>query len=500
MNAAADKKPARISLFVALIPVFVLIGLMGAAVALFGDASAAGPAQIVLLAAAAAASLVGVANGMSWRALEEATVAAVSRAVPASLILLAVGALIGTWMMSGTAPAMIFYGLSLLDPDWFYPAAMLICAITSASIGSSWTTAGTVGLALVGVANVMGLEPPIAAGAVISGAYFGDKLSPLSDSTNLAAAVVGVDLFRHVRHMLTTTVPSLIIASLLFAGVSMGAGAAAAPAQSIAATRALLAASYDIGPVTMLPLAVVLILAIRRFPPYPTIAIGALLGGAVAAFAQADLVRDFADPAHAMPMGLAIFKGVWQSLSTGFQSHLGDPALDRLLSRGGMASMLTIIWMVIAALSFGAAMEATGLLQRLTEPLVKHLRGIGSLFAATAVSAVAMNILSATQYMAIIIPGRMYLPEYRRRGLAPVNLSRTVEDAGTMTSALVPWTTCGLFMSGTLGVATLDYLPFAFLNLINPLLAIIYGFLRIAIVYDDGAGSPAPASQARAAA
>lgn len=489
MNGAAETKSAsekRIPLIVALIPVFVLIGLMGSAVALFGDASAGGPAQIVLLVAAASASIIGVANGMSWSELEEATVHAIARAVPASLILLAVGALIGTWMMSGTAPAMIYYGLALLNPSFFYPAAMLICAVVSVSIGSSWTTAGTVGLALVGVAKVMGLSPEIAAGAVISGAYFGDKLSPLSDSTNLAAAVVGVDLFTHVRHMLTTTVPALIIASVLFGGISLTAGAHSAPAESIEATRSLLDATYNLGPLTMLPLAVVLILAIKRFPPYPTIAIGALLGGGVAALLQPGLVVDFADKAHELPIGAALFKGVWMGLSTGFQSSLGDATLDRLLSRGGMASMLPIIWMVIAALSFGAAMEATGLLQRLTEPLVKHLKGIGSLFAATVVSAITMNILSATQYMAIIIPGRMYLPEYQRRGLKPVNLSRTVEDAGTMTSALVPWTTCGVFMAGTLGVSTLDYLPYAFLNLLNPLLAVLYGFFRIAIVYEDG--------------
>ena len=467
---------------VALIPALVLIGLMGCAVWLFGDASAAGPAQIVLLAAAGAANIIGLCYGMKWSALEEAVVHSVSRAIPASLILLAVGALIGTWMMSGTAPAMIYYGLGLISPQWFCPAAAVICACVSVSIGSSWTTAGTVGLALVGAATIMGLSPAVTAGAVVGGSYFGDKLSPLSDSTNLAAAVVGVNLFDHVRHMLTTTIPSLVIATLIFAGFSLAQGGDAAPVEAIAETRAALRDAYDLGIVTMLPLIAVFVLAIRKFPPYPTIAVGALLGGLVAVVSQPDIVRGFADPARELPYAAAMFKGVWQALSTGFQSSLGVGELDRLLTRGGMASMMTIIWMVIAALSFAASMEATGLLARLTAPLLKRIRGVGSLVTATVFSAVAMNIFSATQYMAIIIPGRMYLDEYKKRGLAPVNLSRTVEDAGTMTSALVPWTTCGVFMAGALGVPTLDYLPFAFMNLLNPTLAILYGFFGIALV------------------
>lgn len=486
----------QIPFFVAVIPVLVLVGLMGCAVWLFGDASAAGPAQIVLLFAAAAANIIGLCYGMKWSALEEAVVKGVSRAIPASLILLAVGALIGSWMMSGTAPAMIYYGLSLISPQWFYPAAAIICAIISVSIGSSWTTAGTVGLALVGAADIMGLSPEITAGAVIGGAYFGDKLSPLSDSTNLAAAVVGVDLFTHVRHMLTTTVPALTIAVIIYAGFSLTRGGEAAPVEVIAQTRATLDAAYDLGPMTMLPLIAVFVLAIRKFPPYPTIAIGALLGGVVAVLQQPDIVRGFADPNSELPVAAALLKGVWQSIATGFQSNLGVAELDRLLTRGGMSSMMTIIWMVIAALSFGAAMEATGLLESLTAPLLRHIKGVGSLVTATVFSSIFMNIVSATQYMAIIIPGRMYVKEYQKRGLAPVNLSRTVEDAGTMTSALVPWTTCGVFMAGALNVATFDYLPYAFMNMLNPLLAVLYGFFRIALVPDrkaapEGAAVPA---------
>ena len=479
MSANAERP---IPFLLALLPVGVLIVFMGLSVYLFGDASAAGPAQIVLLLAAAAANIIGVSRGMRWGELEAATVAGIAKALPATMILLAVGALIGAWMMSGTAAAMIYYGLGLLNPSWFFPAAMLICAVVSVSIGSSWTTAGTVGLALVGVAQVMGLPAPIAAGAVISGSYFGDKLSPLSDSTNLAAAVAEVDLFRHVRHMLTTTVPALIIATILFSIVTMVTGGNAAPAQSIAETRALLSQSYNLGLPALIPLVAVFALALMRFPPYPTIAVGALLGCLVAAVFQPHIVMNFADSAHSLSAPLALLKGVWQALSTGYQSSLGEATVDRLLSRGGMASMLPIVWMVIAALSFAAAMEATGLLARLTAPLATHLRGPGTLFAATIATAITMNILSATQYMSIIIPGRMYRDEFLKRGLAPVNLSRTLEDAGTMTSALVPWTTCGVFMAGALGVPTLDYLPFCFLNLLNPTISLIYGIFRIAIV------------------
>lgn len=497
--AALDKSDKPVSYFVALIPLAVLIVFMGLAVFLFGDLSATGPAQIVLLIAAGAANIIGLRRGLSWERLEAAAVEGVARALPATMILLAVGALIGAWMMSGTAAAMIYYGLGLLNPSFFYPAAMLICAVVSVSIGSSWTTAGTVGLALVGVAQVMGLPVPIAAGAVISGSYFGDKLSPLSDSTNLAAAVVGVNLFRHVRHMLTTTIPALIIAAILFGVISLSKGASAAPLTSIEETRALLAETYNVGLPALLPLFAVFALALTRFPPYPTIAAGAILGGLVAAFFQPQIVVAFADPAHALSTPLALLKGVWQAISSGYQSNLGNDVVDRLLSRGGMASMLPIVWMVIAALSFAAAMEETGLLARLTAPLASRLKGTASLVAATVGTAVSMNILTATQYMSIIIPGRMYRKEYEKRGLAPVNLSRTLEDAGTMTSALVPWTTCGVFMAGTLGVPTLSYLPFCFLNLLNPTIAIIYGIFRIAIVYENPADAGARADNPAAA-
>jgi NhaC family Na+:H+ antiporter len=476
-----SEQEVSIPLWLALLPLVLLISMLALSVGLFSDNSSYGPNQIALLMASGVAGLVGLRLGLYWKDIEHAMAEGITLALRACLILLAVGSLIGAWMLAGTAPAVIYFGLGILDPAWFYPATLLICAVVSLSIGSSWTTAGTVGLALIGVAQIMGLSLPVTAGAVISGAYFGDKMSPLSDTTNLSPAMVGTDLFVHIRHMAWTTAPSVVIALIIFGAMGLSAQAGQAPAGEINAARDLLAANYSIGIPALLPLVLLLALAMRKVPAFPSISIGALAGCVVALIWQPDLVRHFADPDGALPAWAASVKGLFMALADGFTIQTGDAALDELLSRGGMSSMLNTIWLIISAMCFGGVMERTGLLQRIVDALMKGVRGTGSLITTTVLTCIGMNIVAADQYIAIVLPGRMYRMEFQRRGLAPQNLSRTLEDAGTMTSALVPWNTCGAFMAATLGVPTLSYLPYAFVNLMNPVIAIIYGVTHFTI-------------------
>ncbi|MDH3399860.1 MAG: Na+/H+ antiporter NhaC, partial [Chromatiales bacterium] len=325
----------------------------------------------------------------------------------------------------------------------------------------------------------LGLSPEITAGAVISGAYFGDKMSPLSDTTNLAPAVAGTDIFTHIRHMAWTTAPSFLIALVLFTVVGLGAQGSGDPALVIQ-TMNVLEESFNITLIALLPLLLVMFMAFRKFPAMPTILIGALVGGIMAIILQPEVVKTLvADSGVTGP--LAYLKGVWKALADGYVSTTGDARVDSLLSRGGMSSMLNTIWLIICALAFGAVLEHAGILIRLIGSVLHAAKSTGSLVMSVVFTCIGLNIIASDQYMAIVLPGKMYRAEFKKRGLAPENLSRTIEDAGTMTSALVPWNTCGAFMAGTLGVPTFAYLPFAFFNLINPLMAILYGFRNIKI-------------------
>ncbi len=467
------------TLLQALIPVATLVFLLAMSVYLFGSDSSYGANQIALLFAGAVGVVIAIRNGHRWQDLEQAIVQGIGTAMGAMLILLSVGALIGSWMLSGTVPTMIWLGLKLLDPRVFFAASALICAVASVSIGSSWTVAGTLGVGLIGVASGLGLSPEITAGAVISGAYFGDKMSPLSDTTNLAPAVAGTDIFTHIRHMAWTTAPSFLIALVLFTIVGLGAQGSGDPAL-VVQTMNVLEESFNITLIALLPLVLVMFMAFRKFPAMPTILIGALVGGIMAVILQPEVVKNLvADSGVTGP--LAYLKGVWKALADGYVSTTGDARVDSLLSRGGMSSMLNTIWLIICALAFGAVLEHAGILIRLIGSVLHAAKSTGSLVMSVAFTCVGLNIIASDQYMAIVLPGKMYRAEFKKRGLAPENLSRTIEDAGTMTSALVPWNTCGAFMAGTLGVATFAYLPFAFFNLINPLMAILYGFRNIKI-------------------
>jgi len=472
-------EPRAPSLFAALLPVIVLIILLSAAVYLFGSDSSAGANQIVLIIAAMVAAIIAVRNGHRWRDIERAIIEGISTAMGAMLILLAVGALIGTWLMAGTVPAMIYYGLQLLHPQFFFAATCLICAVAALSIGSSWTVAGTLGVGLIGVALGFELSPEITAGAVVSGAYFGDKMSPLSDTTNLAPAVAGTDLFTHIRHMAWTTGPSFLAALILFLVLGLRADVELS-SPALLETMQTLAATFDITVFALLPLLVVFTLAIRKFPPLPTILIGALVGALMAIVLQPEVVIALAG-SDELSRSLALAKGVWIALANGFVSTTGVAAVDNLLTRGGMSSMLTTIWLIICALSFGAVLEHAGMLERLIRSALRAAHSTGSLILTTALTCIGINIVAADQYISIVLPGRMYKAEFKRRGLDPRNLSRVIEDCGTLTSPLVPWNTCGAYMAATLGVATFAYLPFAFFNLINPVVSVAYGFLGITI-------------------
>jgi NhaC family Na+:H+ antiporter len=467
------------SLLQSLIPILALIVLLASSVYLFGDGSSGGPSQIALILAAAVGIVLGISNGYTWKELERGIVHGISLSLGAVLILLIVGSLIGSWILAGIVPTMIYYGLSLLTPSVFYAAACAICCFVSLATGSSWTTAGTVGVALIGIATAQNLNIGMAAGAVVSGAYFGDKMSPLSDTTNLAPAMAGTDLFTHIRHMMWTTTPSILIALLLFAVIG---ATAATPSDtgSVAAIQQALGAQFNIGIHLMIPVVLVLALVVGRMPAFPALLIGSLVGCLFAILFQQEAVARYVGETD-LPRSLVLIKGAWISLFDGYKLTSGNAALDELLSRGGMSSMLSTVWLIVSAMMFGAVMETTGMLQRIAATILGAVRGTGSLIAATLATSFGMNVIASDQYIAIVLPGRMFRAEYQRRGLHPKNLSRSLEDAGTLTSALVPWNTCGAFMAQTLGVATFAYAPYAFFNWINPLVALAYGFAGFTI-------------------
>jgi len=474
----------------ALAPILFLIALLGCSVYLFGSDSSYGANQIALVLASCVAALVGRRVGLRWREIQEGIIHGIGLGLGPTLILLAVGMLIGTWITCGTVPAMIYYGVQILNPGVFYAASAAICAIVALSIGSSWTVAGTLGIGLMGIAGSFELSAEITAGAIVSGAYFGDKISPMSDTTNLASAATGVDLFDHIRHMMWTTVPGFALALLAFALI--GSTSAAEPAQVIALQQAL-AQGFDIGPHLLLPLALMLWLVYKRYPAYPAIVVSALAGAAFALVFQPQAVARLADSAQHGAF-FTQFRGIWISLFDGYTSHSGNEFLDELLSKGGMSSMLNTVWLIICALGFGGALERTGILGYLLQLALRRVRGNGSLIATTVSTCVGTNALAADQYIAIALPGRMFRDAYEHHGLSRLNLSRTLEDSATLTSPLIPWNTCGAYMSATLGIATAHYLPYAFFNLLCPLIAILYGFTGFALKPAEAAATtPGPA-------
>jgi NhaC family Na+:H+ antiporter len=440
---------------VALVPVAFLVLALWLCLVHFSELGLTTHVPLVL--ATGVAAVLGKLLGHRWAELEAGMVQGIGLALKAVLILLVIGLLVSAWIQAGIVPAMVAYGLELLSPDLFLVASVAICALVSLATGSSWSTVATVGIALMGVGGGLGLPAPMVAGAVISGAYFGDKMSPLSDTTNLAPAVAGADLFDHVRHMLWTTGPSLGITLGVFALIGWGRSAGHEPADAQALAAAI-RAPFVIHPALLLPPLLVVAMVVLRVPALPALLGGALLGALLAIGVQGVSPGEVLRAAHA-----------------GVKSATGNPLVDDLLSRGGLESMLPTVALIIVALSFGGVLERTRMLEVISGAVLRLARGTGGLVAATVVSCLGMNVLASDQYLAIVVPGRMYREAYRARGLHPKNLSRALEDSGTLTSPLIPWNTCGAFMIATLGIAPWTYVPYCVLNLVNPVISMLYG-------------------------
>ena len=464
------------SLLDALIPVVLLISMLAGTVYVFGLDSF-GPNLVALIFAAAVAALIGIKNGLSWKVIEAGMIDTITMSLHAILILLMVGALIGSWILAGTVPSMIYYGVELISPNYFYVTSCLVCALVGFSIGSSWTVAGTLGIGFMGIAAALDLSLPISAGAIISGAYFGDKLSPLSDTTNLAAAVSNSDLFDHIQHMLWTTTPSFIIALVVFFVLGIGSGSNVA-VEDIELLQLAMQDAFLINPFMLVPLALLLVMAVKKQPALSTLIVGALVGCVFAIIFQSEAIIALAADSSLNSVA-AIFKGLLSAMFLGYSSVSGNESLDSLLTKGGMSNMLTTVGLIINAMAFGGAMARTGLLERLVESALSRVKSAGGLITTTITACIGTNILAADQYLSIVIPGQMFADSYRKRKLKLINLSRTLEDSGTLTSALIPWNTCGAYMSATLGVSTFLYAPYAIFNICCPIIAIIYGFYQI---------------------
>jgi NhaC family Na+:H+ antiporter len=482
----------------AVLPIVVLIGLLALTIALFGIDATNGPLQVALLLSAAFASLIAFKNGYTVAAVADAAVGGVTSAMGAIFILLAVGALIGTWNMAGTIPTVVHYGIGWLSPTWFYFASALICALVGMITGSSWTTAGTLGVAFVGMANILGLSEAIAAGAVICGAYFGDKMTPLSETTILVPKLVGGGLTvgTHIRNMFWTAGPALGISLVIF--LLIGINAEPSGAVSTEAAQEALESAFNISWINLLPIVLLLVFTIRMAPPFLSILGSALFAGILAPFTQPDAVKAFVDEPDLGAVATGI-KAIFAAMATGFVSVTGIEPIDELFSRGGMASLLTTIWLVLGALAFAAVMEHAGFLARLLEPVVARARTRGKLILATNSSGIGLNVVAGDQYVADVLPARMFREEFARRGLAPQVLSRAVEDSGTVTSVLIPWNTCGAYISGVLGVPTSAYLPFCFFNILSPVLDVLYGFIGFKVPTLAEAEPPAAAAPSDAA-
>lgn len=468
------KRPTLVHAF---IPIAFLVAFLAINVIVFGSGATDGPNQIALIFAAGVAGIVSWRLGYSWEEIEVSIVKSISSAMGAMLILLVIGSLSGAWLLSGIVPAMIYYGLKILNPTIFLFAACVVCCIVSLATGSSWSTIATVGIALLGIGKTLGIHEGVVAGAIISGAYFGDKMSPLSDTTNLAPAMAGTDLFTHVKYMVYTTVPTLVITLLIFLvwGFTLDTSGTTDTANVLAAIDN----AFNLNPLLFIVPALVLFMIVRKVPAIPALLVGTILGGIFAVIFQPQIIQQVSgitgDPVK------SAFIAVMKSFSMEVSIITENQMINGLLSSGGMAGMLNTIWLILGAMIFGGVMESCGLLKRIVEEIIKWAHSTGSLVASTAVTSIFFNITAGDQYMAIAVPGRMFADTYRKRGYKPELLSRTLEDAGTVTSVLVPWNTCGATQSKVLGIATMSYAPYCFFCIISPLMTVTQAYLNIKI-------------------
>jgi len=466
-----DKKP--LSLFMALLPIIVLITLLGASVWFIEDVLG-GAGQLSLLLASAVAMVLAMRKGRTWYELVDGAMVSISGALNSIMILFMIGALAGTWMISGVVPAMVYYGLDLLNPTIFLFAACLVCSVVSIATGSSWSTIATVGIALMGIGSALGLGEGLIAGAVISGAYFGDKMSPLSDTTNLAPAVAGADLFEHIRYMMWTTFPSIAITLLIFIGIGIFSDGTSEPADA-GEIQAAISEHFNISPwLFIVPLAVI-VMIMKKVPALPALFMASLLGAVFAIIFQPQVIREIggADVSYFV----AAFKATYGAITTDVAVVDSSHEYYKLMKASGMGGMLHTVWLVICAMFFGGVMEASGALDSIAKSLMKMASDEASLISITAFTCVFFNVTASDQYMAIVVPGKMFSKNFDDQGLEPKVLSRTLEDSGTVTSVLVPWNTCGATQASVLSVAPIVFIPFCFFNIISPLMTVLHAYI-----------------------
>lgn len=479
-------EPKSPTLLQSLIPILILMVLLTINVGIFGDGALDGSNQIILLLSAAVAAIVAIRNGYSWESLQKGAVKSISSAMASLIILLLIGSLAGTWLLSGIVPAMIYYGLQILNPTIFLFAACIVCSIVSIATGSSWTTAATIGIALIGIGKALGISEGLVAGAILSGAYFGDKMSPLSDTTNLAPAMAGTDLFTHIKYMAYTTVPSISIALILFLII----GFTQETSGTVDQTAAMLSALDDrfyIGGVLFIVPAILVFLIVKKMPAIPALFIGALLGAVFAVIFQGPVIEELAADIYTGGMLVPFFSENFPWMTDQFMVTIktmfgsisittANATVNELLSSGGMYGMLKTVWLILSAMIFGGIMEKAGFLKRIAAAIISMVNSTGSLVSSTVGTCVFFNITASDQYLAIVVPGRMYADIYKEKGLAPENLSRTLEDSGTVTSVLIPWNTCGAYHASVLNVSTFTYAPYAFFNIISPMMSILFAY------------------------
>ena len=470
-------KKKEISLGIALLPVIILVILLSYNVLIYGDDALGGSNQFILLIGGAVAGIIGFFYKVKYDTMLEKIAEYLQSVTGALLILLFVGALAGTWLISGIIPAMIYYGLQILHPSIFLPACIIICAIISLATGSSWSTSATVGIALIGIGKILGIPIGMVAGAVISGAYFGDKLSPLSDTTNLAPAMAGGELFSHIRYMSLTTIPSIVITLIVFLILSL-----TQETTGEADTLTLMAAikeKFTINGLLFLVPATVIVLIVKKSPPLIALLVGTLMGGVFALLFQSDILLEITQ--SSIMTSEVAYRAIMDAISVSTEITTSNALLNDLFTSGGMEGMLGTIWLIICAMVFGGIMDAIGALERISNALLNWAQTTFQLFASTVASCLAINLTASDQYLSIVIPGKMFAKAYKERKLAPENLSRTLEDSGTVTSVLIPWNTCGAYQSSVLGVGVGEYFIYAIFNWISPFMTLLYAAFDIKI-------------------
>lgn len=450
------------------------------------DDTLSGANQLSLLIASTFAVIFAVYNRVSWHDIMRGIVHTISSSLPALMILLMVGVLGGAWMISGVIPTMIYYGLDVLRPDYFLPATVVITAAVSVATGSSWSTVATIGVALIGIGSAMGFNEAYTAGAIISGAYFGDKVSPLSDTTNLASAVTGTNIFVHIKYMMQTTVPSIILTIIGFVVLTFVTNNSAVEIDSVSKFQQTIASTYNIHWALLLIPVVTVYLIVRKIAAVPVLMIGSLIAVAAAAVFQQEFLALQSGGELNLENG---YKVLTRALYGETLPNTGDAEVDALLRTGGMAGMMNTVWLIITAMIFGGVMESAHFLERITHAILNRVRSTGGLVTSTAGSCLLFNVTAGDQYMSIVVPGKMFYRAFQKAGLQGRLLSRTLEDSATATSPIIPWNTCGATQATVLGVATLTYMPFAFFCWLSPVVTLIVAWAGWGISKDTVAKS-----------